>query len=97
MDKHTPERSDAEQLRQELIDEITADHGAHWAKQYPPGSFGCHELLDRTALIADLVDRHVLSHPACVQNKEWFALAEQALAALLELYQRIGAVHIDDR
>ena len=40
---------------------------------------------------------HVRTHPACVQNREWFALAEQAVVALHELYQRIGAAHLDDK
>jgi hypothetical protein len=96
MGKHT-KVLDTEQERQQLIDELTAEHGSHWTEQYQPGSFGCHELLDRTALVADTVERYVLTHPACVQNQEWFALAEQAVVALRELYQRIGAVHLDDQ
>ncbi len=88
---------DTEQERQQLLDELAADHGPHLAEQYEAGSFGCHELLDRTALAADIVERYVRTHPACVQNREWFALAEQAVAALQELYQRIGAAHLDDK
>jgi hypothetical protein len=88
---------DAEHERQQLLDELAADHGPHWAEHYEVGSFGCHELLDRTARAADLVERYVRTHPACVQNPEWFALAEQAAAALHELYQRIGATHLDDK
>ena len=97
MSKHTLKVPDVEQERQQLLDELLADHGPHWAKQYEPGSFGCHELLDRTALAADIVERYVRTHPACVQNREWFALAEQAVTALQELYQRIGATHLDDK
>ena len=59
-----------------------------------PGSFGCHELLDRTALVSDLLQRHVLTHPACALNPDWYALADQAAAALCELYQQIGAAHL---
>jgi len=54
-------------------------------------------LLDRTALAADIVERFIRSHPACIRNQEWFALAEQAAAALQELYQRIGASHLEDK
>jgi hypothetical protein len=50
---------DTEQERQRYIDEMTADHGPGWAAQYQPGSFGCHELLDRTALVADLAERYL--------------------------------------
>ncbi len=85
-----------EQERQQLIDEFNADHGPDWVEQAKPGSFGCHELLDRTALVADMLEQYILTHPACVQNKDWFALAEQAVLALRELYQQIGAEHLDD-
>jgi hypothetical protein len=88
---------DTEQERQQRANELTADHGSDWAEQYKPGSFGCHELLDRTAMAADLVERYVQSHPACVQNPDWFALAEQAVTALRELYQRVGAEHLDEQ
>ena len=86
--------SEVEQDRQQRMNELAAESGPDWAKQYAPGSFGCHELLDRTSLAADMVEEFVLSHPACVQNAEWFALAEQAAAALRELYQRVGAEHL---
>ena len=86
-----PKRLDTEQERQHRLEEMQTDH-----EQYRPGSFGCHELLDRTSLAADIVDRYVLSHPACIQNQEWFALAEKAADALQELYQRVGEVHLDE-
>ena len=65
-----------------------------WAEGYKPGSFGCHELLDRTAMFAAMVEQEIQTHPACVANPEWFLLAEQAAAALRELYQQIGAEHL---
>ena len=85
---------DTEQERQRYIDEMSADHGPDWREQYQPGSFGCHELLDRTALVADLAERYLLSHPACFQDADWFALAERAVAALQELYQSVGEKHL---
>ena len=97
MGKDTLKVPDTGQERQQLLDEFAADHGPHCAEQYEVGSFGCHELLDRTALAADIVERYIRTHPACVQNREWFALAEQAVVALQELYQRIGAAHLDDK
>ena len=89
------ELPDTEQERQQRIAELTASQGPEWFEQYKPGSSGCHELLDRTSIAADLVEQYVLAHPACVQNQDWFALAEQAAAALRELYQRVGAEHLD--
>ncbi len=75
--------------------ELAADHGPGWADGYRPGTVGCHELLDRTALVADMVEKVLVSHPACVASPEWYALAERAAAALHELYQRVGDAHLD--
>ncbi len=97
MERQISKVLDTEQERQQLLDELIADHGPQWVEQYKAGSFGCHELLDRTALVADTVERYVLAHPACVQHKDWFALAEQAVTALRELYQRVGEAHLDDK
>ena len=94
MSAPTVKQPEQGQERQQRVDEVIAEHGPDWAEQYKPGSFGCHELLDRAALTSDMVDQLVLSHPACLQNAEWYALAEQASAALTELYQRVGAEHM---
>lgn len=88
------ERVFSEDDRQQLVSEFAAEHGTDWLEKYKPGSHGCHELLDRTNLLSNMVEQHVLQHPACAQNPEWFALADQAVAALCELYQRVGAEHV---
>src|SRR5260370_40566418 len=85
----------AEEERQGRAAEMEADYGPNWKEDSKPGSFGCHELLDRTNLVADNLEDFVLSHPACVQNAEWYALADKAATALRELYQRIGAEHLE--
>ena len=99
MSSNSPEaRSlDLEEQRQEIIREMTAEHGPNWTDQYAPGSFGCHELLDRTLLAAETVEQYVLSHPSCAQNPAWYALAEQAVTALNDLYQQIGADHLSEK
>jgi hypothetical protein len=80
-------------VREKIIGDLSAVDRPGWAEQHKPGSFGCHELLDRTALAADLVERYVLTHPACVRNPDWHRLAEKAADALHELYQQVGAAH----
>jgi len=85
---------DVEQDRQRRAGELSADSGEDWAREYRPGSVGCHELLDRTALLTDMLERHILAHPACIARPEWFRLAEQATSVLRELYQQIGAEHM---
>jgi hypothetical protein len=97
MDPQPTKALDTERGRQQRINEMIAEHGPQWSEPYKPGSLGCHELLDRTSMAADIVEQYVLSHPACAQNKDWFALADQAVAALRELYQRVGAEHLDDQ
>lgn len=84
-----------EEERQQLLRQLSEDAEAGWLEQFKPGSAGCHELLDRTNLLADLLEQHVLSHPACVQNIEWFRFASEALEKLRDLYQRIGEKHLD--
>jgi hypothetical protein len=88
--------SNREQERLERIDELKVAQGSNWAAQFKPGSFGCHELLDRTNLAADIVEEYVLSHPACIRDREWYALADKAVTALRDLYQRIGAKDVND-
>ena len=85
---------DVEQVRLRLVGELAAESGANWANAYRPGSAGCHELLDRTSLLAQSLENQLLAHPACVANPTWYALAEQAAAALRELYQQVGSVHL---
>ena len=83
-----------EQDRLRLAEELEAESGADWADEFSPGSQGCHELLDRVSLVADMLERHIHPHPSCVANPAWYTLAEQAAAALQELYQQIGATHL---
>jgi hypothetical protein len=86
--------SEVERDRQRLAQELAAESGEDWAKEYRPGSAGCHELLDRTALVTDRLERYLLAHPACVARPEWYLLTKQAAAALNELYQQVGAEHL---
>ena len=86
--------TNTERERQQQLTELAAEHGPDWQEQYKPGSFGCHELLDRAALLADMVEEQVLCHPSCALNPSWYALAEQAAAALRELYRSVGAEHM---
>jgi hypothetical protein len=85
---------EVEKDRLQRIEELNADHDPGWWDEYRPGSFGCHELLDRTSLAMNALDEWVLSHPACVGNEEWFALVQRAFDALYELYQGVGAAHL---
>jgi hypothetical protein len=77
---------ESESLRQLHLAAVQDDLAAN-----TPGSFGCHELLDRTHLLSEQIEAQLASHPACLQHPEWFALAQQAMTAL---HQAIGAEHL---
>ena len=92
----TPARELAPEVEDERLrkaGELAADSGPNWADGFRPGTFGCHELLDRADQLAAQVERQLLNHPACIAKAEWYALAERAASALRELYQRVGANH----
>ena len=42
----------------------------------------------------DILDRHLLTHPAIVLNPDWYRRASRAAGELAALYQDIGAVHL---
>ncbi|MBL8799109.1 MAG: hypothetical protein JNM56_34810 [Planctomycetia bacterium] len=84
----------AHQAWQEQFNAVAAEQGPDWEAQYKPGSFGCHELLDRVKLLGDLLEAQVLEHPACVLREEWYQSAARAVEALRELYQRVGEAHL---
>jgi len=93
MSLDTERSSEVERQRRELLRELDADNEAGWMDRFKPGSFGCHELLDRTNLLVNMIEDNLLSHPSCALNPEWYALADQAVDALRNLYQRIGGEH----
>lgn len=87
-------RPDAEAERLRLANELASDSGPDWAAGFRSGTPGCHELMDRASILSDMLERHLLTHPACVADPEWYALADRAASALRELYQRVGAEHL---
>jgi hypothetical protein len=93
MNGSTAEIDEIESARQEYLEEFKADEEP--CEEFVAGSYGCHELLDRTSVLMSNVDEYILGHPACVNNKEWFALAYKAVDLLNELYQKIGAEHLE--
>jgi hypothetical protein len=97
VDTHAAHQLYTDDDRQQLIDELRAEHGENWAEGNKPGTFGCHELLDRVSLLTNMLDDVLLTHPALAQNPAWYALAGQAASVLQELYQRVGAEHLDAR
>ena len=63
MNPHSAKAPDLERERQRHIEELIAEHGPQWSEPYKPGSFGCHELLDRPSMAGDIV-RTIRSLPS---------------------------------
>ena len=82
-----PSRSE----KQDSSDTLLAD-----TARYAPGSFGCHEALHMSLVLATMVDRDLADHPAIESRPEWKALADRAMEALNELYQVIGREHLEE-
>jgi hypothetical protein len=95
MSLQTDSLRDIENRRQQSLRHVETEGNDPDPERFLPGTFGCHELLDRTALLADLIERSILSHPACIKNREWYELAAEASAILHDLYQRIGSTHLE--
>ena len=68
--------------------------GAGWRARHAPGSFGCHEALHVSSMLADTVALRLVEHGAVIQRADWYALAARAHEALFDLYQAIGAEHL---
>lgn len=56
----------------------------------PNDPFLAHEALDRTYLVACMVDSHLLDHPYMARNKDVRKQIERASDALNKAYQLIG-------
>ena len=67
---------------------------ADYARNYAPGTFGCHEALHMASFLALNVDEALCEHRAIAAVPAWRALAETARVALYDLYQAIGAEHV---
>jgi hypothetical protein len=57
--------------------------------------FYYHEAMDRTAMITDIVDRYLVTHPVFKAEKEFAEKVEQAGMLLAEAYQIIGSISVE--
>jgi hypothetical protein len=89
------DRPDPQARRERELGCLDVESGDAWRQGHEPGTYGCHELLDRLALVANNLDDWVVSHPACLMNPDWYASAASALDTLWDLYQRVGDAHLD--
>ena len=60
------------------------------AKKPKLTQFHYHEALDRSSVILDTIDRHLIQHPVCKLDKEVAKLIEEAATKMFEAYQLLG-------
>ncbi|MFD1327117.1 hypothetical protein [Mycoplana ramosa] len=60
-----------------------------------PGTTGFHEATHTASIVLDLLDQHLLHHPAIAGNAELFRYASRASEALFNLYQSMGAAQVE--
>lgn len=65
-------------------------------EDWKPGEIGCHELLDRLNVMNNVFNDHIMDHPACICNPDWFATANHISDLMADLYQKIGGQHLED-
>jgi hypothetical protein len=86
--------SEVEQDRKRSLAERDAEE-TDWRERFAPVTCGCHEALHVASILTQLIATRLLEHGAVIQNPEWYALADRAHQALFDLYQAIGATHLD--
>ena len=89
--------ADRSEIERERLEALAARDSEEpgWRERYAPGSYGCHEAFQMTSFLANAVASELLEHGAVIQDAEWSEMAERAHQALFELYQAIGARHLD--
>jgi hypothetical protein len=63
--------------------------------RYKPGSFGCHEALHTTWMLMDMTERYLANHRTIEDNEEWSSAVSGVLDSFWNLYQLIGAEHLE--
>ena len=59
-------------------------------ERFGPGTFGNHELLDRTYLMESSWRQFVLEHPTCFSDPGLFTQAKEIEARIADFYQAVG-------
>lgn len=76
-----------------ISDELVFDTPESIHNRYKPGSYGCHELVDRIYVLYDTLDSKVLDHPSIDFVEGWRELAQEAFDKLMELYRIVAIKH----
>lgn len=75
--------------RVKLLDERRkdcAESGVDIDERFGPGSFGCHEAMHVTDILAGLIESQLCNHSAVLRDPRWFRFATDARDSLARLY-----------
>lgn len=84
---------DADDARLQSLGNLDDHFGR--SEMFAPGTYGCHEALHMASVLAEQVDAQLLEHAAIIHRPDWYQLAWTAQQALMDLYQAIGAEHMN--
>jgi orotate phosphoribosyltransferase len=56
-------------------------------KKIGTDDFGQHEVVHAASIIVNMIESHIMNHPAVEANPRWMYLAEKALEAMMAVYQ----------
>lgn len=80
-------------------EKLLLEAGETWSdleERFGPGSHGHTEGIDRVHIQNSIWQDHIREHPAILLDLEAFTLAAEIGDKMNELYQRLGALGIDD-
>jgi len=83
-----------EQERREDLLDAKAIYG-DLEEKFAPGSFGCHELLDRLSVVTSIWNERIIASPATIIDPEFYKEAREIANAISKLYQKVGTRHLD--
>lgn len=77
-----------------LIEGIN-EHGSDFQlkERFKPGSYGCHEAIDRCDTVIDLIEDRLLSHPSIYLNQELYRKMRIAQQFLTDCYEELFTIH----
>jgi hypothetical protein len=82
--------------RKQKLAEAREDPGQGTVEErFGPGSFGYHELLDRTFLLMDNWESFIATHPATLLDPERYRKAREIADAMADFYQFVGRGDLD--
>lgn len=64
------------------------------SKKKPLDEFHYHEALDRSYVIAEIIDSTLLTHPVIQKHRDFKKRVENAQQLIVEVYQLIGGLEI---